>query len=91
MEIKGLSGIVSAYKNNTPKAVQKKQESSVSKNIDRVEFNSKNLIESAKTNMSASVNADVPAERIAKLREAVENGKYAIDSNALADSILSLE
>ena len=86
MEIKGINGIVSAYKTNKSQAPKKPSASSAAKsNTDRVEFGFENAIANAKAEIAAEVRADAAPKEIMDAAKTADDG---VDSVVLADYIL---
>ena len=86
MEIKGINGIVSAYKTNKTSAPKKPSASAaVKSNTDRVEFGFEAAIANAKAAIAAEVKADAAPKELVEASETAEKG---VDAAALASYIL---
>ena len=77
MEIKRISGVISAYNSNRSTKVNKTEASASVKNIDRVDFGFEKALQAAKAGISAEVRADASAQDIASARTTAENGVAA--------------
>ncbi len=88
MEIKNISGILSTY-NKVKASGNKVKAAPEAKKTDKIEFNFARSVEAAKADLSAKINEDMSAERVAAMQDAVNNGTYDVSSEAIADAILS--
>ncbi len=85
MEIKRISGVISAYSANRSKKVRETEASTSVKNMDRVEFGFEKALQAAKNGIAAEVKADASDKDIQAAKEMAENG---IPSSELASYIL---
>lgn len=86
MEIKGINGMVSAYKTTKSQSPKKPSASAVVKtNTDRVEFGFEAAIASAKAAIAAEAKADAAPKEILEAAETAENG---VEASVLASFIL---
>ena len=86
MEIKGINGMVSAYKTTKAQAPKKPSASAaVKSNTDRVEFGFEAAIASAKAAIVAEVKADAAPRELVEASETAQNG---VDAATLASYIL---
>ena len=93
MEIKNISKAYSAYnqvKLSKPTGMTSSNAVSGTKNTDKVDFNHTAQIETAKADISAVTRADASPERIAQLREKIEQGSYYVASEQLSSIISGL-
>lgn len=77
MEIKRISGVISAYNSNRSTKVNKTEASASVKNIDRVEFGFEKALQAAKAGISAEIKADASAQDIAAAKATAEKGVAA--------------
>lgn len=84
MEIKGIGGIVPAYKNAKVGAPKKSSAAATSKNTDRVEFGFSALIDAEKAAIAQDVSAGASPRELLEAGETAERG---VDSNILAEII----
>ena len=93
MEINKCTSAISAYnKISTFEGTRKEQTVPAAsvRNVDTVEIsaNAKNYtIESKKADIRKSVNADASAEKIAKLKDMINSGSYAVTAENVAAAI----
>ena len=86
MEIKGINGVVSAYKTNKAGAPKKTNASAAVKvNTDRVEFGFEAAIANAKAAIAAEIKADAAPK---ELVEANETASKELDASILASYII---
>ncbi len=85
MEIKSISGVISAYSANRSNKVKKTEASASVKNIDRVEFGFEKALQAAKNGIAAQVKADASEQELAAANQAVQGG---IPADELASYIL---
>lgn len=85
MEIKRISGVISAYSANRSKKVRETEASTSVKNMDRVEFGFEKALQAAKNGIAAEVRADASDKEIQAAKEMAENG---VPANELASYIL---
>ncbi|MBQ9947400.1 MAG: hypothetical protein IJO91_03340 [Oscillospiraceae bacterium] len=85
MEIKRISGVISAYSANRSKKVRETEASTSVKNMDRVEFGFEKALQAAKNGIAAEVRADASDKDIQAAKEMAENG---VPANELASYIL---
>lgn len=79
MEIKGINGVMSAYKANRSSNVKKTEASANVKNIDRVEFGFEKALIAAKNGIANEIKADASEQELNAAREAAENGISAAE------------
>ena len=85
MEIKGIGGIISTYKNTRAAAPKKSGAADSTKNnTDRVEFGFAAALDTAKEALAAEVRADATPR---ELVDAGETARQGIDSAAIAAMI----
>lgn len=92
MEIKGLNGVIGAYKAQKPiKAANKEKTAAVrtTANLDRIEFDFSRSLEAAKTNIATEIGADATIQSIEKAREQLSSGELNKTSDELAAIIAS--
>ncbi len=85
MEIKSISGVISAYSANRSNKVKKTEASASVKNIDRVEFGFEKALQAAKNGIAAQIKADASEQELAAANQAAQNG---IPADELASYIL---
>lgn len=91
MEIKGFTNAISAYKYNSYDKADKavKTRTNNIRNKDTVEFSSrKNDVNSLKANIADSVNSCASDEKIADLKQRVNDGSYYIPTETILKSII---
>ena len=79
MEIKGINGVMSAYKSNRSSNVKKTEASANVKNIDRVEFGFEKALIAAKNGIANEIKADASEQELNAARETAENGISAVE------------
>lgn len=84
MEIKGIGGIIPAYKNTKVSAPKKSGAAVTPKNTDRVEFGFAASLDAAKAAIAQEVRADAAPRELLDAGETAERG---IDNNVLASII----
>lgn len=84
MEIKGIGGIIPAYKNSKVGAAKKTNAAVTHKNTDRVEFGFSALIDAEKAAIAQEVRTDAAPRELLDAGETAQNG---IDSGILASII----
>lgn len=85
MEIKRISGVISAYNNNRSSKVKKTEAAVTVKNMDRVEFGFEKALQAAKNGIAAQVKADASEQELAAARQTAQDG---VSANELASYIL---
>lgn len=84
MEIKGIGGIIPAYKNTKVSSAKKSDVAAASKNTDRVEFGFSALIDAEKAAIAQEVRANAAPRELLEAGETAESG---IDGSVLASII----
>lgn len=91
MEIKGFANAISAYKYNSYDKSSKTVKSTANniRNKDTVEFSSgKNEVGALKVNISDSVKGSASPEKIASIKQRINDGSYYIPTEAVLKSII---
>lgn len=84
MEIKGIGGIIPAYKNTKVNSAKKSGAAVAPKNTDRVEFGFAASIDAAKAAIAQEVRANASPR---ELLDAGETAQSGVDSNVIAAMI----
>lgn len=91
MEIKGLANAISAYKfNSYDKAAKAVKTTSTNiRNKDIVEISSrKNNVNALKSNIANSVKSSASPEKIANIKQMINDGSYYIPTETILKSII---